>query len=63
MNIVLEKQTRVKFNKGIHTLKHNLEYIHSNLWDYASTQSLSGSRYFLSFIDDHSRKIGFNFLV
>lgn len=28
---ILGKKTRVKFSKDIHTSKHNLEYIHSNL--------------------------------
>lgn len=54
---ILGKQTRVKFSKCSHTSNHNLEYFHSNLCSFTFIQSLGGSRYFISFINDHSRKV------
>lgn len=49
------------------TAKHNsnaiLDYIHSVLWGSpANEESLSGCRYFLTMIDDYSKKIWIRFL-
>lgn len=51
------KQTRVKFNTGIHKTKGKLDYIHSDLWGPSKVPSHGGNRYFITFIDDFSRKV------
>ncbi|KAH9763592.1 Integrase catalytic domain-containing protein [Citrus sinensis] len=52
---VLGKATRNSFGKSVHSTKGILEYIHSDLWGPAQTISLGG--YFLSLIDDYSRRV------
>ena len=54
---VLGKQRKVKFSSGKHTTTEILEYIHSDLWGPASVETHGGCRYFVTFIDDHSRKV------
>lgn len=34
-----------------------LDYVHSDLWGPSRVESHSGGRYFMSIIDDHSRKL------
>jgi transposase InsO family protein len=50
------KQSRQKFKIGRHTSEGILDYIHSNVWGPSPTISYGGSSYFVSFIDDFSRK-------
>ena len=54
---VMGKARRVRFNTGQRWTKGTLDYVHSDLWGPSSTESLSGARYFMSLIDDHSRKV------
>ncbi|KAK0608121.1 hypothetical protein LWI29_025797 [Acer saccharum] len=54
---VLGKQHRISFNTAQHTSKQILEYVHSNLWGPSKVPTHGGNRYFLSLIDDHSRKV------
>ena len=54
---VLAKQTRVSFGDGMHTSKRVLDYVHSDVWGPYSTASIGGAYYFVSFIDDYSRKV------
>ena len=54
---ILGKQHRVKFQTGTHKSKHNLEYLHADLWGPEKVKTFGGSAYFLSIIDDHSRKV------
>ncbi|TYK10877.1 Retrovirus-related Pol polyprotein from transposon TNT 1-94 [Cucumis melo var. makuwa] len=54
---IMEKSTRVKFGKGKHTTKGILDYVHSDLWGPTKEVSMGGSRYFISIIDDFSRKV------
>ena len=54
---VYRKSCRVKFGTGILRTKGTLNYIHSDLWGSARTQSLSGATYFMSIVDDYSRKL------
>ncbi|MDO7987387.1 hypothetical protein OC713_02560 [Sweet potato little leaf phytoplasma] len=51
------KTTIVSFGKGKHTSKTILEYVHSDLWGPEKTPSLGGARYFLSIVDDFSRRV------
>ena len=61
-NCVFGKQKRVKFNTGKHNSKGILEYVHSDVWGPAPVNSLGGARYFLTLIDDYSRKVWVYFL-
>ena len=54
---IMGKSTRVKFGKGKHTTKGILDYVHSYLWGPMKEASMGGSRYFISIIDDFSRKV------
>ena len=51
------KSNRVKFGTGIQRTKRTLDYIHSDLWGPGRIQSHSGSKYFMSLVDDYSRKL------
>ena len=54
---VYGKQHRFSFKTGSHTSKGVLDYIHSDVWGPVSVSSDSGAQYFISFIDDYSRKV------
>ena len=55
---IYEKQKRVSFSKARKTLKaKRLELVHTDVWGKASVVSLRGSLYFVTFIDDSSRKV------
>ena len=54
---ILGKQKRVSFLKTGKTPKAGkLELVHTNLWGPFLVTSLGGSRYYITFIDDSSRK-------
>ena len=59
---VLGKQCRVSFSTGTHSTKGTLDYIHSDLWGPAQVPSKGGALYFVTFIDDYSRKVWVYFL-
>ncbi|CAL2277303.1 unnamed protein product [Prunus armeniaca] len=42
--------------------KEQLSYIHSNVWGLAPTKSNGGARYFVTFMDDFSRKVWVYFM-
>ncbi|KAE8683204.1 hypothetical protein F3Y22_tig00111213pilonHSYRG00462 [Hibiscus syriacus] len=54
---VLCKQTKVRFKTAKHTTQGILDYVHSDVWGLSTTSSLGGSRYYVTFIDDFSRKV------
>lgn len=59
----LGKAHKQSFQKAKHTTKGILDYEHSDLWGSPSTpESLGGFRYFVSFIDDFSKKVWVYFL-
>ena len=59
----LGKSHRLKFASSTYRSKAILEYIHSNLWGSPKVpMSLFGAQYFISFVDDYSRKVRVNFL-
>ena len=49
------KAHRVQFLRSKHKSRGILDYVHTDVWGPASTTFKGGSRYFVSFIDDHSR--------
>ena len=51
------KQTRVKFGTAIHDTKGILDYVHSDVWGPSKTTSLGGKNYFVTFVDDFSRRV------
>ena len=51
------KQTRVKFGTAIHDTKGILDYVHSDVWGPSKTASLGGKHYFVTFVDDFSRRV------
>ena len=60
---VLGKSKKLSFNVGRHNTKDVLGYIHADLWGSPNvTPSLSGKQYFLSIVDDKSRKAWLMFL-
>lgn len=60
---VFGKAHKQSFKKGKHTSKEVLEYVHSDLWGAPSVvPSLAGKQYFITFIDDYSRKVWIYFL-
>jgi hypothetical protein len=54
---VLWKAHRVKFTRSKHQSQGILDYAHVDLWGPARTQSLGGAMYFLSLVDDFSRRV------
>ena len=57
------KQKRVSFNTGGRTPKQEkLELVHTDVWGPAPVSSIGGKSYFVTFIDDHSRKVWVYFL-
>ncbi|KAK1423937.1 hypothetical protein QVD17_19248 [Tagetes erecta] len=56
-NCILGKHKRVKFTRSLHKSKAILDYVHSDLWGPAKNESLGGARYYLSIVDDYSRRV------
>ena len=54
---VLGKQKRVKFGTAIHNTEGILDYIHTDVWGPTKTDSLGGKHYFVTFVDDFSRRV------
>lgn len=60
---VIGKAHKVSFGKPKHVTKEKLDYVHSDLWGSPNVpDSLSSCHYFISFIDDWSRKVWIYFL-
>jgi len=59
---VFGKQHRIRFKTAIHKTKEILEYVHSDVWGPAQVRSKGGAEYFVTFIDDFSRKVWVYFL-
>ena len=55
---ILGKQKKVSFLKTSRTPKaEKLELVHIDLWEPSPVASLGGSRYYITFIDESSRKV------
>jgi hypothetical protein len=53
-----EKQNRVSFHRSIASRKsHVLDLVHSDVCELLKVKTLGGALYFITFIDDHSRKV------
>ena len=55
---ILGKQKKVTFSKAGRSSKpRKLELIHTDVWGPAPVRSLGGSLYYVTFIDDSTRKV------
>ena len=62
-NCVFGKTHKLQFPTAKHATTETLAYVHSDLWGSVSnTESLSGFKYFLTLIDDFSKKVWIRFL-
>nr|GEU34581.1 retrovirus-related Pol polyprotein from transposon TNT 1-94 [Tanacetum cinerariifolium] len=61
-NYVLEKSTRVSFARGPHMTEGVIDYVHANLWGPSRVESMIDCQYFLSIVDDYSRRFWVHFL-
>ncbi|WZZ72276.1 hypothetical protein YC2023_083646 [Brassica napus] len=60
---IIGKSHKQSFPKAKHVTNGILEYVHSDLWGFPSTpDSLAGAKYFVTFIDDFSKKVWIYFL-
>ena len=60
---VMGKQTRVRFTKiPREPKKVRLEMVHTDVWGPSPVSSFGGSRFYVTFIDDFSRKVWVYFL-
>ena len=60
---VYEKQKKVSFVKsGKENKSERLELVHIDVWGLAQVSSLGGSYYYVTFIDDATRKVWVYFL-
>ena len=53
---IIRKKTKVKFGTATHCTKGLLDYVHTDVWGPIKTASIGGNHYFVSFIDDYSRR-------
>lgn len=51
------KKTRSRFSKGMHKSSGILDYVHSDVWGPSKNAFLGGKHWFVSFIDDFSRRV------
>ena len=56
------KQTKNVFPHEKNICKKPLEVVHSDVWGPTKTVSMRGCRYYVSFIDDHTRKVWVYFM-
>ena len=47
----------MKFGTAIHNTEGILDYIHTDVWGPTKTASLGGKHYFVTFVDDFSRRV------
>ena len=53
----LGKQAKHAFPQDRHVSRNVLEIVHSDVWGLAKTTSMGGCKYYVTFIDDHTRKL------
>ncbi|KAH9770422.1 hypothetical protein KPL71_012370 [Citrus sinensis] len=54
---VHSKKIMVKFGTANHDTREILKYVHSDVWGPTKTVSIGGSHYFVTFVDDFSRRV------
>ncbi|MCO5593958.1 hypothetical protein L7F22_047977 [Adiantum nelumboides] len=58
----LGKQVKASFPHDKHVSINVLELVHSDVWGSAKTASMGGCRFYVTFIDDHTRKVWVYFM-
>ena len=58
----LGKQARSSFPHDKHVSRNVLEVVHSDVWGPAKTASMGGCIFYVTFIDDHTRKVWVYFM-
>ena len=58
----LGKQSRHAFPHDKHVSMRPLDVIHSDVWGPSKTATISGCRFYVTFIDDHTRKVWVYFM-
>ncbi|KAH9793297.1 hypothetical protein KPL71_004477 [Citrus sinensis] len=56
-HFVVGKKIKVKFGTANHDTREILEYVHIDVWGPTKTASIGGSHYFITFVDDFSRRV------
>ncbi|MCO5596320.1 hypothetical protein L7F22_050381 [Adiantum nelumboides] len=56
------KQAKASFPHDKHVSRNVLELVHSNVWGLAKTASMGQCRFYVTFIDDHTRKVWVYFM-
>ena len=58
----LGKKARGSFPHDKNVSRNVLDIVHSDLWGPAKTTSMGGCKYYVTFIDDHTRKVWVYFM-
>ena len=58
----LGKQARGSFSLDKNVIKNVLDIVYSNVWGPAKTTPMGGCKYYVTFIDDHTRKVWVYFM-
>ena len=56
------KQARGAFPHDKNVSKNIFDVVHTNVWGPAKTATMGGCRYYVTFIDDHTRKVWVYFM-
>ncbi|MCO5596795.1 hypothetical protein L7F22_050865 [Adiantum nelumboides] len=56
------KQAKASFPHDKHVSRNVLELVHLDVWGPAKTASMGGCRFYVTFIDDHTRKVWVYFM-
>lgn len=56
-NCVIWKSKKLIFQKGTHSTKEPLDYLHLDLWGPSRVETYGDGEYFRTFIDDFRRKV------
>ena len=59
---IMSRQRRVAFSTSQYKTKGLLDLIHTDLWGPSPVISIGGARYYVTFINDFSRKVWVHFL-
>lgn len=51
------KSTKLPYKPSKYSAKSHLEYVYCDLWGPSRTETLGGARYYISIMDDFSRKL------
>ena len=58
----LGKQSKAAFPHDQHVSKEVLNVVHTDVWGPAKTSSMGGCRFYVTFIDDRTRKVWVYFM-